>query len=249
MEEGPTRLARVLSLAPRLSFIAFANAAVTQSADAFLSKLPASVIRNGCIVDVRAGLSAYLQSAQVGAGAEGAVGPWCRVSLISCVAKCPPNGAVLSRRATKCASWTRPSPTFWRSAAALAQTTRRRPRGRRRPLTLPQSRCGGCGGGGGWGGDGTASLHAGRVCNLSRAPFPVTCGAKVKTENAKETLVLKLRFHDRLADIRKYLDVHRAGCPGCGSGAYRLILTFPRKVRVRTAKATSASGAMRHASL
>lgn len=49
---------------------------------------------------------------------------------------------------------------------------------------------------------------------------------QVKSEDGKETFVLKLKFTDTVGIMRTYIDRHRGGP---GPTAYKLVSTYPRK--------------------
>lgn len=60
----------------------------------------------------------------------------------------------------------------------------------------------------------------------------------IKTESAAETLVLKMRCTDTLAELRRNVDAHRQGCDKCrsagaGRSNYRLLTSYPRQVGQR----------------
>ena len=59
----------------------------------------------------------------------------------------------------------------------------------------------------------------------SRSHDPVSRALQVKSENGKDTFVLKLRSGDTVATVRHYLDKQRP----LGTGGYKLVSAYPRK--------------------
>ena len=59
----------------------------------------------------------------------------------------------------------------------------------------------------------------------SGVPRAVSLALQVKSENGKDTFVLKLRSGDTVATVRQYLDKQRPH----GTGGYKLVSAYPRK--------------------
>ena len=144
-ECGPSRLVHAMSDAP--------GQRPAQSVASFVGQLPKSVIKDGNVVDVRAGIAEMLQPAGAGKAA---------VAVVETAAA-----------------------SDMKARAAVAPA------------------------------DGPPAAGEARVATV-----------QIKSPSTGERLVLRMRFAETIADLRRYIDTHR----GSTSTAYRLIAGFPRKV-------------------
>ncbi|KAK3578076.1 hypothetical protein CHS0354_006725 [Potamilus streckersoni] len=61
---------------------------------------------------------------------------------------------------------------------------------------------------------------------------------RIKSETGNHTYIVKMRFHETIGDLRKYLDQQR----GPGSGAYQIMSAYPNRIHDENAKTLEASG-------
>ncbi|KAL3882584.1 hypothetical protein ACJMK2_028914 [Sinanodonta woodiana] len=61
---------------------------------------------------------------------------------------------------------------------------------------------------------------------------------RIKSETGNHTYIVKMRFHETIGDLRKYLDQQR----GPGSSAYQIMSAYPNRVHDENSKTLEASG-------